>query len=31
MATRSSTLVWETLWTEEPKGLHATQLQKSPT
>ena len=28
MATHSSTLAWETLWTEEPGGLQSIRLQR---
>ena len=31
MATHSSILTWETLWTEEPCGLQSTRSQKSQT
>ena len=31
MATHSSILAWEILWTEEPGGLQSTRSQKSQT
>ena len=31
MATRSSILVWESPWTEEPGRLHSMELQESDT
>ena len=31
MATYSSTLVWRTLWTEEPGGLQSVGLQRDTT
>ena len=31
MATESSILAWEILWTEEPRGLRSMGLQKSQT
>ena len=31
MATRSSTLAWEILWTEEPGGLQSMRSQRDTT
>ena len=31
MATHSSTLAWETLWTEEPGGLQSRECKESDT